>query len=132
MQVREMIETHPSVRGNSSDALIRMIEAAYSGAQTCTACADACLAEDMVADLRQCIRLNLDCADCAAAGAAASRRTGSNEPVLRAIIQACAEACRACGDECNRHRDRHDHCAVCADICARCADACDAALNDVG
>ena len=133
MQVRQMIETHPHVQGNSSDALIRMVEEVYSCTQTCIACADACLGEDMVAELRQCIRLNLDCADiCAAAGAAASRRTGSNEPVLRAIIQACVEACRACGEECNRHREQHGHCAVCADTCLRCAEVCEAALQDVG
>jgi len=47
----------------------------------------------MVKDLTQCIRLNLDCADiCAATGAMTSRRTGSNVDVLRAAMQACAEA----------------------------------------
>ena len=87
----------------------------------------------MVQNLRQCIRSNLDCADiCAATGAMASRRTGSNEQVLRAAVQACAVACRACAEECQKHAEMHEHCRICAEACGRCAEACDAAINDVG
>ena len=58
-----MIATHPDVRGNVNEAFIEAIDEAYACAQTCTSCADACLAEEKVTELRQCIRLNLDCAD---------------------------------------------------------------------
>ncbi|MDJ0391010.1 hypothetical protein QMO56_23100 [Roseomonas sp. E05] len=37
-----MIRTHPQVKGNINDALIRCIEECYACAQTCTACAEAC------------------------------------------------------------------------------------------
>lgn len=132
MQVREMISTHPDVQGNTADALLKFIEEAYACAQACTSCADACLAEDMVADLRQCIRLNLDCADiCAATGAMASRRTGSNEAVLAAAIKACAEACNRCAEECEKHAGKHEHCRICAECCRRCATACNDALPQV-
>lgn len=101
MDVREMIGTHPHVRGNTNDALIRCIEECTDCAQTCTTCADACLGEAMVAELVQCIRLNLDCADvCATTGAVATRRSGSNEPVIRAMLEARATACRLCAEEC--------------------------------
>lgn len=77
MLAREMISTHPDTKGKPSDALVHCVEECFNCAQTCTACADACLAEPMVDRLRQCIRLNLDCADvCAATGKLASRRTG--------------------------------------------------------
>ncbi len=59
MHAQEMISTHPHVRGQTNDALIRCIEECYSCAQTCTSCADACLAEENVNSLTQCIRLNL-------------------------------------------------------------------------
>lgn len=132
MHAREMVSTHPHVQGNTAERLLEFIEAAYDCAQTCTSCADACLAEEMVADLRQCIRLNLDCADiCATAGTMASRRTGSNIEVLQATIEACAEACRRCGEECASHAEMHEHCRICADACKRCADACQAALEEV-
>src|SRR5581483_5925996 len=70
MHAQEIIRTHPHVRGNTNDALVRCIEACYDCAQACIACADACLGEDTVKELTQCIRLNLDCADvCTATGA---------------------------------------------------------------
>ena len=132
MHAREMIGTHPAVQGQINDALIYCIEECYSCAQICVSCADACLAEDMVQQLRQCIRLNLDCADvCAATGALASRRTGSNEPVLRSALELCALACRTCAEECTRHANKHEHCRICAESCQRCQRACEAAMQDV-
>jgi len=79
----------------------------------------------MVKDLVQCIRLDLDCADiCAATGQAASRRTGANTSVVRRLIETCAEACRVCGEECERHAARHEHCRICAESCRTCDRAC--------
>ena len=125
MHVREMLSTHPDVGGSANNALIRCIEECYTCAQTCTSCADACLAEEMVSEMRQCIRLCLDCAEiCAATGAMASRRTGSNVDVLRAVINACETACRVCAEECERHAANEEHCRICADACKRCFEAC--------
>jgi hypothetical protein len=116
-----------------NDALVRCIEECYDCAQTCTSCADVCLGEEAVAKLTQCIRLNLDCADlCAVIGAIASRRTGSNEEVIRLTIEACAEVCRHCGAECERHASMHEHCRVCAESCRRCEQACRDALSSMG
>ncbi|HVL58533.1 MAG TPA: four-helix bundle copper-binding protein [Burkholderiaceae bacterium] len=127
-----MIASHPDVKGNLNDALVRCIEACYACAQVCTSCADACLAEKMVDALRQCIRLNLDCADvCVAAGITASRRTGSNEDVIRRMLQACETACRLCGEECERHASQHAHCRICAESCRRCEQACQEALHSI-
>jgi hypothetical protein len=132
MHAMQMISTHPDVRGNTNDVLIRCIEECYDCAQACTSCADACLAEEMVTQLRQCIRLNQDCADvCAATGRLASRRTGSNEALLKMMLEACAEACRLCGIECDRHGDQHEHCQICADTCRRCEQACIEAAESV-
>ena len=130
MQTKDMIATHPDVKGNVNQDLLQFIDAAYECAQACTSCADACLAEEMVAELRQCIRLNLDCADvCSATATVASRMTGSNEEVVRKMLEACARACRLCGDECERHASKHEHCRICAESCRRCAKACQAAMK---
>jgi hypothetical protein len=132
MLAREMLGTHPDVKGKPSDALVRCVEECFNCAQTCTSCADDCLAEPMVDRLRQCIRLNLDCADiCVATGKLASRRTGSNEDVLRQTLQACESACRTCGEECRRHAGMHEHCRICADECRRCEEACRQAMQSV-
>lgn len=125
MHVQQMIATHPDVAGSTNDVLVQCIEACFDCAQACTSCADACVAEESVSGLRQCIRFDLDCADvCLATGLAASRRTGSNEALLKRLLETCAEACRLCGDECARHASMHDHCRVCADACRKCQDLC--------
>jgi hypothetical protein len=127
MQVQQMISTHPDVRGSTNDALIRCIEECYSCAQICTSCADACLAEAEVRDLTQCIRLDLDCADiCNITGRIATRRTGSDEEVIRRMLDVCAVSCRLCGEECQRHT-RMEHCRICAEACKRCLQACEEA-----
>jgi hypothetical protein len=125
MHVQQMIATHPQVRGDTNDALVRCVEACFDCAQTCTSCADACLGEQMVAELTQCIRFNLDCADlCAATGQVASRRTGSNPQLIASLIAACELACRGCAEECERHAARMEHCRICAEACRRCEQAC--------
>lgn len=132
MLTEQMIASHPDVRGNTNGALIETINQAYACAQTCTSCADACLAESMVAELRQCIRLNLDCADvCFATATTLNRRAGSNEEVARRMLEACITSCRLCGDECARHASQHMHCGICAESCRTCASACEKALRSV-
>src|SRR3546814_15031012 len=75
----------------------------------------------MVDQLRQCIRLNLDCADiCVASGTIATRRTGTNEQVIVATLEACADACRVCAEECERHASKQEHRRICAESCRRC------------
>jgi hypothetical protein len=132
MHTEAMIRTHPAVNGRVDANLLRCIEECLDCAQTCTSCADACLGESNVSDLRRCIRLNLDCADlCTATAAIASRCTGSNDAVLKAVILACRDACNACAAECESHASMHEHCRVCAETCRRCEAACTTAAGGV-
>ena len=79
---------------------------------------------------RLAVRKYLDCADlCAATGRMATRRTGGNQHLLVEMLNACALACRLCGDECARHAERMEHCRVCAEACNRCEEACSAAIR---
>lgn len=127
MQIQQMLASHPDVQGNLNPALIRCIEECLSCGQACTSCADACLSEESVAHLRQCIRLNLDCADlCFATARLATRRAGGNVAALHATLTACRTACELCAAECREH-GAMDHCRVCAECCERCRDACQAA-----
>lgn len=122
----QMLETYPKDLGAvDKDKLLACIEACVECAQACTACADACLSEDTVAELTKCIRSDLDCADiCDTTGRVLSRHTGYDANITRSPLQACAAACKACGDECEQHAGMHDHCRVCADACRRCEQAC--------
>ena len=110
MHAQQMIRTRPQSRGGPDDLLIRCIESCFDCEQSCIACAEACLSEGMVQESTLCIRLNLDCADACQAGASvATRRTGSNESTLRALLQACELACCACIGECVRHLQKHKY-----------------------
>ena len=128
-----MLDTYPADLGGDKNALVRCIEACFECAQVCTACADACLSERMVAELNKCIRTNLDCADiCETTGRVVSRHTGYDANLTRAILEACAQACRSCGDECACHAEMHEHCRICADACRRCEQACRELLGALG
>nr|BFF04830.1 four-helix bundle copper-binding protein [Streptoalloteichus tenebrarius] len=135
-QVAEMLRTYPADLGRvDREALMRCIEECYSCAQACTACADACMSEadDMLPMLRKCIRSCEDCADvCDTTGRILSRHTGYDANITRAVLEACATVCRACGDECASHADRHDHCRVCAEACRSCERACRELVTSLG
>jgi Domain of Unknown Function (DUF326) len=94
-------------------------------AQACIADADDDLSEQNIAEMVKCIRLCLDCADvCAATVGVTSRQTEYDANVTRPLLEACVAACRSCGDECERHAGRYEHCRVCAEACRRCEQAC--------
>ena len=101
---QRMAQMNPSTPGFDLAALTACIEACIDRAQACTACADACLGEQDTQMLARCIRLDLDCADlCNATGKIPSRQAASDPAMLRAARQACARACKLCGDECAQH-----------------------------
>lgn len=129
-----MLEHYPkSAGGVDGDKLLACIEACVECEQVCTACADACLGEDAVAQLAKCVRTNLDCADvCGSAGRVLSRHTGYDANLTATVVQACAVACRVCADECDNHGGHHEHCRICAEVCRRCQRACEELLSSVG
>ena len=127
MSIHKMISLHPQV-ADLNEALATAVRHSMFCAVICTSCADACAAEDM--DMAQCIRLTLDCADiCTATMKVATRRTGRNDAVLRAMLESCILACETCAAECERHD--HDHCRQCAEMCRECARDCQTALATI-
>ena len=127
-----LLRSYPGTMNVSIELLAAAIDEALTCFQTCTACADACLSEEMIAELGTCVRTDLDCADlCAATVKVLSRHTGYNADITRAQLQACIAACKACGDECERHAGMHEHCKVCAQACRACEQACSALLTSI-
>jgi Domain of Unknown Function (DUF326) len=120
-----MLDTYPRDFSVDAGILARCIDECSTCAETCTMCADSDLGEEDVQMLVKCNRLNLDCADiCTACGRVIGRQTEYDANVTRAIVEACAQACRSSGDECERHSIDHEHCRICADACRRCEQAC--------
>jgi hypothetical protein len=125
MTVRELLEAHPRPSALDRDLLVRCIEECIDCAATCTSDADADLVEPDAQELLGCVRLCLDCADvCDATGCILIRQTAPDLGVLRALIEACAVACRACAEECEKHASHHEHCRICAEVCRRCEQCC--------
>ncbi|PPG42352.1 four-helix bundle copper-binding protein [Pseudoclavibacter sp. RFBA6] len=111
---------------DGADLIRRCLEACSDCALACSACAGACLTEDRVADLAPCIRSDLDCAElCTVTGSVLARRADGDTRGLRALVEACRQACLSCAEECEKHARMHDHCRVCAEACRRCVAACD-------
>jgi hypothetical protein len=130
-RLQDILAAHPHPAGSDGDIANACIEACNDCSAVCTVCADACLAEKDVQHQVQCIRLNLDCADiCAITGRLMARAGHRDAPTLRLQLEACAQACRACADECARHAKHMKHCRVCAEACLHCEKACkDMALS---
>lgn len=126
MSISAMLDTYPRTLNVDTSLLARSIDALVECSNTCTQCADSCLSEASLSpELAKCIRLNLDCADiCATTSRVVSRQTEYDATVTRALLEACAEACKSCGGECAGHAEHMEHCRVCAESCRRCEQMC--------
>lgn len=95
------------------------IAACDACAVACDHCSTACLSEANVAEMKDCIRLDIDCAAICRLASGAMARGSMQAPLICAL---CASICETCAAECSRHV--HDHCKACAEACERCATAC--------
>lgn len=133
MHARQTPSRSPSARGSLDAPLVRAIEACHACAEACLICADAGLDDRAVERFGRCIRLALDCAEaCSTTGPALARHTAANTALLRQMAETCAELCRACAAECDRHGMEHEHCRLCAEACRTCESACQEATLSLG
>lgn len=98
-----------------------LMQALNDCAAECNHCATACLEEQEVKMLANCIKLDMDCAQICSMTAAFVARGSAHAMHL---MKECAEICDACATECEKHAHHHDHCKRCAEACRACADAC--------
>lgn len=96
-----------------------LLEILHECMATCNHCFDACLQEENVKMMADCIRLDVECADICGQFAKALSR---NSEFSKDYAELCAKICDACADECEKHE--HDHCKKCAEVCRKCAEAC--------
>ncbi|MGH7506037.1 MAG: four-helix bundle copper-binding protein [Longimicrobiales bacterium] len=125
--LEKILDAHPDPAHADGAVALACIRACFDCSATCATCADACLAEDDVAGMVHCVRLNLDCVDvCDVTGRLIARPSARDANTLREQLEACVAACRACGDECAKHGQHGvEHCRVCAHACQACAKACE-------
>ena len=71
--------------------------------------------------MRDCIRLDRDCADICRLAATLLIR---DSVIGHQFILICEEICQLCENECQKHE--MEHCKACANACKKCAEACHA------
>lgn len=97
----------------------RIIHALGNCINACNYCADACLEEENVKMMVDCIRTDRVCAEvCAALNQVLSTKYKD----VQGLIDYCIRVCEACEKECAKHE--HQHCQDCAKACRECAEAC--------
>ncbi len=85
----------------------------------CNYCADACLDEDDIKKMVDCIRIDRVCAE---ACAALNQILTIDNKKVKGLVEYCKSVCSACADECEKHET--DHCKNCAKACRECEKAC--------
>lgn len=93
--------------------------------QMCNKCFNACLMEDDVKMMVDCIRLDRQCAEICAftLSSMATCSCLRNE-----ILALCISACTQCAEECRKHG--YIHCQECAEACDDCIQACQSLVDD--
>ncbi|MBA2497454.1 MAG: four-helix bundle copper-binding protein [Acidimicrobiia bacterium] len=114
--------------GIDTAVLAECIDAADTCAQSCTACADACLHEY---DLRrECVHACATGADvCETTARVLSRASTWDLSVVTKLLETRVRACSSAAGHCEGHADTAKHCAICAESCRRCEKACQQLLT---
>ena len=128
-----MLRSHPHADVQRVIDYSEALKAISTCAETCTACADACLGErEHLEALRRCISADLDCADvCTATARVLTRQTETPNEIVHAQLHACVIACQVCADECQAHSEMHDHCRINAQACRYCQERCNFLLGEI-
>ena len=122
---KQMLDSYSRTFNVDNGLLASTIDALNDCAQACTADVDADLGEQDVSEMVKCIRLCMECADiCVATVTVTSRLAKYDSKITKPLLEACAAACKSCGDECERHAQMHKHCRVCGEACRRCEQVC--------
>lgn len=95
--------------------LIRVLGECVS---TCNHCFSACLKEDDVKKMAECIRLDKECAEVCSFTILMLHRS----KFTKKCVEFCQMVCEACAEECGKHDA--EHCKRCAEKCKECAEKC--------
>ena len=112
-----------STAGDKHHAMMEECAKACNDCQRiCDMCATHC-AKRVAEGKKEHLKTLQTCQDCATHCSAAASIVARMGPFSDLICQACAEACKRCGDECMKHKE-DPMMKRCADECRRCEQAC--------
>lgn len=102
-----------------NNAVETLVSEVAACAKACNQCFYACLKEDDVKMMTNCIRTDRECADMCGIVADFAYRESEVFPDL---VAACAKMCGVCAAECEQHDMQH--CKECVEACRACEKAC--------
>src|ERR1700741_3607083 len=98
----------------SRDQYRKLIATLTTCVKDCNYCVAACLEEDDVKSLTECIKVCLDCKEICELAASYVARNSERAPL---VLNLCADICDVCAAECGKYMHHMDHCRRCAEIC---------------
>ncbi len=107
------------------DNTLLLLNSIYECQSACKYCFNACLEEENIDMLRQCIKQTVQCAEICEHTASSLAYTGD---FTHDVLGICIQACEACAAACRQHS--HLHCLECAKACSECAAACRQYLDE--
>lgn len=107
------------------DNTLLLLNSIYECQSACKYCFNACLEEENIDMLRQCIKQTVQCAEMCEHTASSLAYTGD---FTHDVLGICIQACEACAAACRQHS--HLHCLECAKACSECAAACRQYLDE--
>src|ERR1700683_955197 len=97
---REMLESISAPTTWDVAAVAAAIDACLSCVPSCTSCENACLAEEDIDAMRDCIAFDQTCADiCATVARSLSRPVQADAGFLHSLLETCVRACSNCAEE---------------------------------
>jgi hypothetical protein len=110
-------------------AFMECAKACDDCARSCDACGAHC-AKLLADGKKEHLKTLATCQDCATMCSAASCIVARHGPFSHTICTACADACKQCGDACDKFKN-DDMMKRCADECRKCEKACRAMLKHI-
>lgn len=102
----------------------KLIEVLSNCIHYCNYCANACLNDNDVQEMVDCMRMNHVCAEVCGT---LSHLLMTDYKDIRELMEYCIRTCERCAEECEKHDQQH--CKECAKACRECVEACRKYLN---
>lgn len=102
----------------------KLIHALGTCVDSCHYCANACLNENHVQQMVDCMRANHVCAEVCSA---LHQLLLMNYDDVTELVEYCIKVCNDCAVECEKHA--HEHCQKCAVACRECIVLCQGFLK---
>jgi hypothetical protein len=128
MHAKDMSTSGMTMTDQQMAMMQECIEACSACEQACTVCASCMMGTESGGAMH--MEMCLNTADMSNTMMRMMMRpAGLHAASMMAMLDAMVTQCNACADECMKHADMHEDCAMCAEVCRQCAMSCQKAID---